>query len=90
MNEQDCWKYLLWDAETKQCKANKEIPPLSHSRAMEHIKRLQELFPQPNVVHRLHSLRPLTENPDAPMITMSWTSVSEHRRLKRPTQSCAH
>ena len=62
------WKYLTWNAQTKKHMVNTEVDPMSHDKVMEAIERLLELLPTGNVVHRLHSLRPLTETCEAPVV----------------------
>ena len=62
------WSYLLWDAQAKKHMFNADAEPMEHAQVIKNIDRLHRLLPQDNVLHRFHSLRPLTEASDAPVI----------------------
>ncbi|CAE7564681.1 Pol [Symbiodinium sp. CCMP2592] len=57
-----------WDSESKSHKVDASKDPIAHSLILKDLRRLEELLPTPNVLHRLHSLRPLTETSEAPVI----------------------
>ncbi|CAE7700562.1 unnamed protein product, partial [Symbiodinium necroappetens] len=63
LNEMGQWDYLYRDPSEKKHKRNSDIPTIGREKVMEMLTLLglEELLPSPNVVHRLHSLRPLTE-----------------------------
>ena len=62
------WSYLLWDAQAKKHMFNADAEPVEHAQVIKNIDRLLQLLPRDNVLHRFHSLRPLTETSDAPVI----------------------
>ena len=62
------WSYLSWDTQSKQNVRNEEATPVDHGTMLLQLNRLLTLIPQDNVLHRFHSLRPLTELSDAPVI----------------------
>ena len=83
LTEQESWNYLLWDSNAKTHKIDASKDPLPHRQALQDLHRLEELLPLPNVVHRLHSLRPLTETSEASVI--AFVMDFEQRRLRRHT-----
>ena len=47
---------------------NADAEPVERAQVIKNIDRLLQLLPRNNVLHRFHSLRPLTETSDAPVI----------------------
>ena len=62
------WSYLSWDAQAKKHIYNADAEPMEHEQVIKTIDCLHQLLPLGNVLHRFHSLRPLTETSEAPVI----------------------
>ncbi|CAE7255404.1 Eci1 [Symbiodinium sp. CCMP2592] len=95
ITEEGSWNYLLWDSESKSHKVDASKDPIAHSLILKDLRRLEELLPAPNVLHRLHSLRPLTETSEAPVIAfvldigLRAAEAQEAYTLLRSLSQCA-
>ena len=100
MKAEGAWPYLLWDAGNQRHVLNPRREPLTRGAVEGILVKILELLPESGVINRFHSLRPLQERPEAPVIALIMDiglrspaanevyRLLEFRSVRTPSPSC--